>query len=1153
MNRLSTPGSGSLLDAPPFRMTRLEVFNWGTFDGRHTIDIAETGFLFVGSSGSGKSTLLDAISALLVPPRWVDFNAAARENERSRRDRNLVTYVRGAWSENSDERTGEVAKRYLRTGTTWSAIALRYANALGEIVTLAELFWLRGNGNATTDVRKHYLVADRDLPLDALGVFGEGDLDLRKLKAALPDVGHFPEFSNYRERFCSRLGIDSEMALRLLHKTQSAKNLGDLNAFLREFMLDEPETFTVAERLVDEFGELKSAHAAVVKARRQIETLTPARAAYERTATLDQTLARLDAEREALDPFFERRRVALLEDARTDLLRRRAALEDGHRIARRDLDDANAACRDLEARRRAVGGDRLETWEAQRKDLEREAATLAARRDDAAARCEALDLTLPDTPETFAELVDEQRRALDAASAERKSTRTLHGAASVSLHEAQQAFTLARAEADGLSRRDSNIPEREVRMRERLADALGLDESALPFVGELIQVREEAAQWRGGIERVLRPFALSLLVDERHHTAVADTINGLELGGRLTYLRVDPDAVRQGGDRSGDSSNGGTRGRTGGRAGGRSGGPAASRHGRVDADSLVHKVELRRGRWQAWLQHELERRFDYTCTDDLGRFASLERALTSRGLVKHNRVRHEKDDRSGLDDRRHHVLGFDNREKRTLLQARVAELGAALARSQSSLDALERDDDRERVRHEQRARLVDTRWEDIDPAPALARARTLDDMIHAARDDNVELAGIDAELERARAGERARDDVLRKATLALDRNREEEQTTEKKLAKARERLDATDEEPDPDGLAALDERLAAHGAPTLDTLQERWRELQGTVEREHGEAATERTRQHGHVVTAFKDFLRIWPGESDGLDATLDSAGDFLGKLARLESDGLPAHETRFLELLETQSHQNLAALSSYLNDARRAIHDRLDLVNDSLSRVPFNRDGERETFLVIEPSDRHLPDVVAFRQSLRAVLENAYTRDAALAEKRFEELETLVGRLGSEETADRRWRELVLDVRLHVDFMGRENDADGRQVEVYRSGAGKSGGQRQKLATTCLAAALRYQLGGADRAAPVYSSVVLDEAFDKADNEFTDLAMRIFGEFGFQMIVATPMKSVMTLEPHIGGACFVDIRDRRRSSALSIAYDADAQRLRLGDVPPDA
>lgn len=61
-----------------FRMRRLQVFNWGTFSGLVEVPIAERGFLFVGRSGSGKSTLLDAMSALLVPPNLVDFNAAAR-------------------------------------------------------------------------------------------------------------------------------------------------------------------------------------------------------------------------------------------------------------------------------------------------------------------------------------------------------------------------------------------------------------------------------------------------------------------------------------------------------------------------------------------------------------------------------------------------------------------------------------------------------------------------------------------------------------------------------------------------------------------------------------------------------------------------------------------------------------------------------------------------------------------------------------------------------------------------------------------------------------------------------------------------------------------------------------------------------------------
>ena len=51
------------------------------------------------------------------------------------------------------------------------------------------------------------------------------------------------------------------------------------------------------------------------------------------------------------------------------------------------------------------------------------------------------------------------------------------------------------------------------------------------------------------------------------------------------------------------------------------------------------------------------------------------------------------------------------------------------------------------------------------------------------------------------------------------------------------------------------------------------------------------------------------------------------------------------------------------------------------------------------------------------------------------------------------------------------------RCVFPLRQDAKESGGQRQKLATTCLAAALRYQLGGADSQLPSYAAVVLDRA----------------------------------------------------------------------------
>lgn len=231
-----------------FRMRRLQVLNWGTFSGLHEVPIAERGFLFVGRSGSGKSTLLDAMSALLVPPALVDFNAAARESERSGRDRSLVSYVRGAWADQHDEDSGEVATQYLRRGPVWSALALEYRNALGRCVTLVRLLWIRGNSSTAADVHKHFIVAER--PFDLATELDGFDLDLRRLKQRLADVSHHESFNAYAERFRRLLGIGNDTALRLLHKTQSAKNLGDLNHFLRDFMLERPETFAVADRLV---------------------------------------------------------------------------------------------------------------------------------------------------------------------------------------------------------------------------------------------------------------------------------------------------------------------------------------------------------------------------------------------------------------------------------------------------------------------------------------------------------------------------------------------------------------------------------------------------------------------------------------------------------------------------------------------------------------------------------------------------------------------------------------------------------------------------------------------------------------------------------------------------------------------------------------
>ncbi|MAT50441.1 MAG: ATP-binding protein [Porticoccaceae bacterium] len=1106
-------GTQNLIAPEQFRMSRLQVYNWGTFSDVHDIPITEQGFLFVGRSGAGKSTLLDAFTALLVPPRWVDFNAAAREAEKTGRDRNLVSYIRGAWAEQKDDASGEIATRYLRPGTTWSALALTYRNALDHHVVLVQILWLRGSANGAGDVKRHFMIFERPFELNELEVFGQSNLDVRKLKQILTDAFHRSEFSSYAERFRRLLGIESEMALRLLHKTQSAKNLGDLNTFLREFMLDRPATFEVADRLVSEFDELNAAHQAVVTARRQVDTLVPAREQHQQRQAMLNELGGLNELLAGIDSYGGLQRIELLKEQIERLNVQADGLEGEISRKQAALDQHNDTLRQLERRRREVCGDQVETWQAEKTALEQQRDERLRKRAQAEGACQQLDWVFPDSPHRFSELVGEARQELETWKSKDAKDREEWKQLEIQKDKVGVEFSQTAGEVKALERQPSNIPAHMLDLRQEIAKAIGVSESALPFIGELIEVKSDEVEWQGAIERVLHGFALSLLVDERHYSALSNHINSCHLGQRLVYYRTGQVERQQAKP--------------------------------VGMDSLVLKLNIKECSQSEWLSTELRRRFDYACVDSIQLFRRADRAITKEGQVKHSKTRHEKDDRRNVGDRRFWVLGFDNREKLALYRKQAQELADKLAELDDRIKALSEQEGTRAKRAIHCQTLVNLQWQELDVAPLLVGIDKLERRIRDALEGNTALKNVADQIERQKKAAKEADEALRKTTIEYEKVVGLVDDHEKALKGLQD--DPSLVPLTPRQQEGLDERFDALRDPVrLDNLDSLMRSVERSINQEIGEVNRSIGECERFIEKRFDEFVIEWPAEAEGLDATLAAAPDFFAKLTRLETDGLPAHEQRFFELLESQSHQNLAALSSYLSDARKEILERMDLVNDSLAQVPFNQSTSQTTFLQIDPSDRQLPDVREFKQEIQQALSHAWSEDRELAESRFLALRRLVERLSSQEPENKRWRQAVLDVRQHMEFIGRETDESGVEVEVYRSGSGKSGGQRQKLATTCLAAALRYQLGGNEHGVPMYAPVVLDEAFDKADNEFTALAMNIFKNFGFQMIVATPLKSVMTLEPFIGGACFIDISDRRVSGVLMIEYDSEQQRLKL-------
>jgi uncharacterized protein YPO0396 len=1101
-----------------FRLTRLQTFNWGTFSGLLDISVPPEGYLFVGPSGSGKSTLLDAHACLLTPPKWVDFNVAARESERQGKDRSLLTYVRGAWAQQSGEGR-EVVSQVLRPDTTWTAIAETYANGEGRVVVLAQVLWVRGKSALATDVQRLYLVVTEALDITTLEFFPRHDFDVRRFKHDLPRAFVTREFSAYQERFRGQLGIASERALRLLHKTQSAKNLGDLNTFLRDFMLDAPETFEVADRLVAEFGELHAAHQAVVAARRQIETLLPASEAYEERERCSRDKNLLAEVQTGLDGWRDEQRERLVNERIAEL---RVDAEGAKQKAAGLAESAGQEfdkLTDLKRRRHDNGGRLIEDLQRQLDEAERAKPERLRKRELARAACEVMGWAMPDEVVWFVQRSEAAREHIRKATERADEAETRKDELKRSKVEAEKDFTEVVREVRAMERQRSNIPSRLLDLRSRMAQALGLPEERLPFAGEVLQVKVDQAAWHGAIERVLGGFARSILVDDKHYAAVSSWLEEQNTGERLFYHRMLP---QQAGNRS----------------------PGAS--------SLVRKLDIAPGLDKAvadWLREELRVHFDFECAETMQAFRAAQRAVTRQGQIKHNSTRHEKNDRQRIDDRSQWVLGFDNRDKLQLYQQRAADLGASVAAIDKELSARRTEDEKRRKQDEACITLQNLSWNDVDLASLVSQAADLRERIATEVAARPDLEALNRWIERQDASHRKAVDAHLKAEAQA-------RDVQTQIGKLQGTLVSLQNRPQveltPTQRTGLEDRLARIGRPLeLEALDDVVRQMERAMSKEEKDLDLRMAELRNAIEARLVEFNRLWPAEAGGLDPTMAAALDYFGKLARLQTDGLPRYEQRFIQLLREQSDQNLTLLSSKIDQERSAIRQRMELVNESLLTAPFNPG----THLVIDTLPREGDEVRQFKQTLRDALSHSLSSQggqtegavSAAAEQRFALLNQLVKRLASQETADRHWRALVLDVRQHVEFMAREmDDETGAEIEAYRSGAGKSGGQRQKLTSTCLAAALRYQLGGRDRARPAFATVVLDEAFDKADAEFTRTAMNIFTTFGFQMIVATPLKSVMTLEPFIGGACYVHNTGRRSSSVLRIDYDREHRRLDL-------
>ena len=363
-------------DTMQWRAALLQMVNWGGFDGLTVVPLRGDATMISGASGVGKSTILDAYTALMMPSD-TKFNGASNDavagRARGAGQRNLLSYLRGAVDVVDDPRTGRPVEKLLRGkgADTWGAIAMTFVNDQGGRFTVLRTYYVPRRATRSADVQMQLATQDGALPLDTLEVAVPERFHATTLKKLYPGIRVHRTYAELAAVLHARLGIgangDGAKALRLLARIQAGNQVRSVDELYKDMVLERPSTFAAADRAIEHFDDLDTAHSAMRTEEQKLELLAPITDLHDRKVAATRRLAELDSYGVTLDGdtplrmWLLRTHLRLIESAVVDNRADRAAASD-------ELGTTTSAERtylaDLEAAKeshRAAGGSTLQS------------------------------------------------------------------------------------------------------------------------------------------------------------------------------------------------------------------------------------------------------------------------------------------------------------------------------------------------------------------------------------------------------------------------------------------------------------------------------------------------------------------------------------------------------------------------------------------------------------------------------------------------------------------------------------------------------------------------------------------------------------------------------------------------------------------------
>lgn len=1103
-------------DLKGFRLYKLEVRNWGTFD-QNIWTFEPKGFnsIIYGANGSGKSTLIDAILTLLLPLGKITYNKAA---DARKHDRTLKSYVLGSYRNEQDEYSMSKSI-YLRDEQDYSVILCYFYNhGLNKGMTLAQVFSVNGG-----DVKKFFITSEDKLSIQEHFSPADSDTDISAMKKRIkvqPNINVFDSYKGYGQSFKQCFGIESDNILDLFFQTVSMKSIPDLTEFMRAHMLREVIFDDTIKKMLDGYRNLTDVYECIQREEEQIRFLEPM---MDKIGKHGQNIMKSEDLRNIDDylPFyFTEMEKGILLDHMEHMASTQAELEENKRRVKSEIDDLRKNEYELQ---KLIDADestqRIKQLSAKVNTLNEDKEKKHREYEKYSKNCASVGIDVPYDKNSFMSIKSDVNKQLEYITEKLDENDNKKVDNRLAKSELDRSHNKLDEEYQSLISRKTQIPSRNLSIRDSIIKGCSLEGTKLPFVGELIRIRPGENEWEGALERLLHNFGLSILVPEKHYRTVSKYVNDTKFDKiRVVYFRI-PDSIKQ--------------------------------YSRNDTKTnmVIDKVDIKpNSEFYDWIFNELTTKFHLTCCDDINEFQRETKAITKTGQIKGSGGRHEKDDRTNISDRRNYILGWDNKEKIKLIKGQLDDI---LEQLRINFEAASQLQQYTTELNEHKTTLNDIQsvndFNDIDWQPIVDEIKQYENDILELKKSSDDLATLANQLDDIK--KKIEDKETEHGELIGDIREcdTDVKTRKERLGECENELennpyDEMKQRPDISGYVNIDSHDIS--VVSIGTIREK---TINKIERSIGDTRNELGKLELSITSQMEKFKDKYYEDSSEIGKKIADIPSYSKLYQELTIENLPKHKDEFRKKLKDDTNSAMASFRVNLKQEVKNIKRTVNQINNNLREIRYNPN----TYFELCCDDTTNVSIIEFNKELEGCIGNTLGNLENDDEERFKKIQTLLEKFKNCNATNSNWISTVTDARNWLVYSAKEISCDtGKQVNYFHANDPSSGGQKGQVATTILASALAngYGPGGGNPESNSFRLVILDEAFGKASDETITYSLELFKTLNLQLIIVTPSKNVELIAPYANHALEVhNNEDHSFSTTYNMSYEEFVENIEKG------